>query len=33
MKVGNLSVYADGGIEKFRVTRLGYNLIKSCKEE
>ena len=33
MRVGNLSVHADGGIEKFRVTRLGYNLIKSCEEE
>lgn len=33
MTVGNLSVHADGGIDKLRLTRLGYNLIKSCEEE
>lgn len=32
ISVGNLSVHADGGIDKFRITRLGYNLIKSCEE-
>lgn len=33
MTVGNLSVHADGVIDKLRLTRLGYNLIKSCEEE
>ena len=28
----NLQVKADAGIEKIRVTRLGYNLIKNCEE-
>lgn len=30
--IGNLQVKADAGIEKVRITRLGYNLIKSCEE-
>lgn len=32
MSIGNLQVKADAGIEKIRVTRLGYNLIKNCEE-
>lgn len=32
MSIGNLQVKADGGIEKIRITRLGYNLIKNCEE-
>lgn len=32
MSIGELQVKADAGIEKIRVTRLGYNLIKNCEE-
>ena len=30
--VGDLPVLADAGISKFRLTIIGYNLIKSCEE-
>lgn len=30
--LGNLPVLADAGITKFRLTIIGYNLIKSCEE-
>ncbi len=30
--IGNLPVKADAGIDKIRITRLGYNLIKNCEE-
>lgn len=32
MSIGELQVKADAGIDKIRVTRLGYNLIKNCEE-
>lgn len=32
IKLGDLSVLADAGITKFRLTIIGYNLIKSCEE-
>lgn len=32
MSIGNLQVKADAGIDKIRITRLGYNLIKNCEE-
>lgn len=32
MSIGDLQVKADGGIDKIRITRLGYNLIKNCEE-
>lgn len=32
MNIGELQVKADAGIDKIRVTRLGYNLIKNCEE-
>lgn len=30
--IGDLQVKADAGIDKIRITRLGYNLIKNCEE-
>lgn len=30
--IGNLPVVADAGISKFRLTIIGYNLIKNCEE-
>lgn len=30
--LGNLPILADAGIDKFRLTIIGYNLIKSCEE-
>lgn len=32
MSIGDLKVKADAGIDKIRITRLGYNLIKNCEE-
>ena len=32
ISVDNLQVRADAGIDKIRITRLGYNLIKNCEE-
>lgn len=32
MSIGELQVKADAGIDKIRVTRLGYNLIRNCEE-
>lgn len=32
MSIDELQVKADAGIDKIRVTRLGYNLIKNCEE-
>ena len=32
IKLGDLPVLADAGITKFRLTIIGYNLIKSCEE-
>lgn len=32
ISIGNLQVKADAGIDKIRLTRLGYNLIKNCEE-
>lgn len=32
MSIGDLQVKADAGIDKIRITRLGYNLIKNCEE-
>lgn len=32
MSIGNLQVKADAGVDKIRITRLGYNLIKNCEE-
>lgn len=32
MSIGDLQVKADAGIDKVRITRLGYNLIKNCEE-
>ena len=30
--LGNLPILADAGITKFRLTIIGYNLIKNCEE-